>query len=326
MPWIAGDTLDVYIDKNISHASAVAWLPDAFVKVVERLQSLRVVHGDLQHGNIMVENHSLTLIDYDGIYLPQLSGIPMSILGHLNYMHPQRAALRQPHNVDRFPSIVIYTALKAVTVSPELWKKYRQDESLMFQKSDFVDPLSSHVLDGMKAIPELRELSERFHDVCLLDVNQVPQLTGSISGFLSPNYVLPKPRRSKAEAKPVLYVTPYDVMLQPEVPKHVTWFDRAGKKIEDKADGFLAFMERLADAGDKFVGRPVPPSRPTGIVKCVWCGQQNNQMSQACSRCGFLLPRIPPHSARRQPQHFCRHCGESVQSEWTFCKKCGVRL
>src|SRR5690606_3395463 len=95
-----------------------------FLRLVKELETFNIAHGDLQHGNIIVKNNQMVLIDYDGMYFPELVGLATNEVGHINYQHPQRTARHFNKDIDRFASIIIYIGLKAVSINPSLWKKY----------------------------------------------------------------------------------------------------------------------------------------------------------------------------------------------------------
>jgi hypothetical protein len=192
MEWIDGDPLNLYIERNISKRQAISWLPDAFLELAGRLQKLGIAHGDLQHGNIMVTDHSLKLIDYDGVFLPELKGLPNNQQGHPNYQLPSRADEYGPE-IDRFSEVVIYTALKAVVESPSLWKKYSNGENLLFQQDDFVDPDSSELMSDLEQISDIGSLVPKVRALCALGIEDVPALEDFLSGRWQPPTVVPPP-------------------------------------------------------------------------------------------------------------------------------------
>src|SRR5579883_1498597 len=55
MPWIQGSTLDVYLNEVYRKREAVEHLAREWVKLMRALHESNVAHGDLQHGNIIVE-------------------------------------------------------------------------------------------------------------------------------------------------------------------------------------------------------------------------------------------------------------------------------
>ena len=182
MPWIAGDPLHKYIHAHVNQVAAIESLLKQFVALVERLEKLGIAHGDLQHGNIMVSNGQLVLIDYDAMYLPALAGLRSPESGHENYQHPERND-QYGTGLDRFSSIVIYLALKALTLKPALWTKYSPGgENLLFKRSDFLAPDKSPLFKELAALPGLGLLVERFKQVCKGGLDQVPRLTDLVGG------------------------------------------------------------------------------------------------------------------------------------------------
>jgi serine/threonine protein kinase len=191
MTWIDGDPLNLYIERNISKRQTISWLPDAFLELTKKLQNLGIAHGDLQHGNIMVTDHSLKLIDYDGLYLPQLRGLRNNQQGHPNYQLPLRGDEYGPE-IDRFSEIVIHTALRAVVGSPSLWKKYSNGENLLFKQSDFEDPDSSELMSDLEQISEVGSLVPKLKALCALRTGDVPVLDDLFSGRWQPPVVIPR--------------------------------------------------------------------------------------------------------------------------------------
>lgn len=188
MQWLDGETLNTFIDRNISTPGVISKLIPEFVALVKRLESLKVAHGDLQHGNILVKHGKLYLIDYDGFYLPELSSLKTNEIGHLNYQHPSRTGAHYNSTIDRFSAIVIYLGLSAVAASPPLWHKYDNSENILFCSNDFADVESSPLLIDISRISKLAPLVERFRGVCRLEFDKVP----SLDQFISGNFTFPK--------------------------------------------------------------------------------------------------------------------------------------
>src|SRR5262249_7685885 len=70
MDWIEGPTLDLYIENMISRKDVLIHLADEWLKLITSLRESNVAHGDLQHGNIIVEHGKLRLVDHDGMFVP----------------------------------------------------------------------------------------------------------------------------------------------------------------------------------------------------------------------------------------------------------------
>lgn len=182
MQWIRGDPLNTYVQMNLSRPSQLGSLPEKFAAVVRELQRLNIAHGDLQHGNIIVQNENLYLVDYDGMFVPKLSGLTANELGHINYQHPARAAAHFDATLDRFSSVVIYLALSAVALKPQLWRRYDNSDNLLFRRDDFRDPDGSQLIAELESLSELSALIDRFRVVCRLRLDEMPTLHQFIRG------------------------------------------------------------------------------------------------------------------------------------------------
>src|SRR5262249_3506382 len=111
MNWIEGPTLDFYVTEMLERREVLVHLTEEWLRVVSALQHSGLAHGDLQHGNVIVEHGQLRLIDHDGIFVPAMQGWPACEVGHQHYQHPQRTAQHFDATLDNFSSLVIYLSL-----------------------------------------------------------------------------------------------------------------------------------------------------------------------------------------------------------------------
>lgn len=184
MPQIEGQTLHKFIEANLSNQQQMKNLVERFYKVVDLLEKLGIAHGDLQHGNIMVNtNGELVLIDYDGMYIPPLNGYQSAESGHRSYQHPSRNAEFGPE-LDRFSAIVIYLALKATSTNPALWQKYSNGDNLLFQSEDFRNPDASPLLRELESIQGLKQHVTNFRASCKLPLIKIPRLVDFLAGTI----------------------------------------------------------------------------------------------------------------------------------------------
>ncbi len=151
MEWVDGLTLDQFVRQEAGNPAKLLWLAEELRQLVEDMQSRKIAHGDLQHANLIVANESLLLVDYDGVYVPQLKGMLSAELGHRNYQHPKRNANDFGSELDNFSIWVIYVSLRILAADPGLVKCADEDfESLLFTREDFLNPESSvlfHLLE-----------------------------------------------------------------------------------------------------------------------------------------------------------------------------------
>lgn len=151
MEWVEGDPLNAYVEKHLGDRKTLESLAGEFLRMVGKLRANGVAHGDLQHGNILVVDGKLRLVDYDGMYVPGLSGRKSHELGHPNYQHPKRTQVHFGPYLDSFSGWVIYLSILALCIKPDLWSLSGSgDERLLLSGKDFRDPDSSKVLCAMK--------------------------------------------------------------------------------------------------------------------------------------------------------------------------------
>jgi hypothetical protein len=151
MEWVEGPTLDVYVGEVLAKPDVLRHMADEWVRLVASLRAAGVAHGDLQHGNIIVERGRLRLVDLDGMFVPALAGLRSSEVGHQHYQHPRRAADFFSADVDNFSALVIYLSLVSLAERPALWAEHH-DENLLFTRADFERPASSALFAKIKQI------------------------------------------------------------------------------------------------------------------------------------------------------------------------------
>ena len=176
MNWIDGPTLDLYINEMLHRREVLLHLSEEWLRLVNGLQVAHVAHGDLQHGNIIVEHGQLRLVDHDGIFVPKMEGWLASEVGHQHYQHPRRGAHHFDEKLDHFSSLVIYLSLLALAEKPDLWQEYH-DENLLFTKTDFADPDSSPLFAKVREIgPEHARLTDALAAAAVGPPEDVPAL------------------------------------------------------------------------------------------------------------------------------------------------------
>lgn len=183
MKWLEGDTLETYINQHNTEKTNLAHLAEEFVEMVNHMQAAGIAHGDLSHQNIIVNNSHLTLVDYDGMYVPRFQGLPSNEIGHSNFQHPSRDFSFFNSEIDRFSSIVIYLALKALSCHPDLWPRFENGgDGILFRRADFVQPYQSALLQEIETMANFRDLIYLFRKICLAPIVNVPTLSDFLTG------------------------------------------------------------------------------------------------------------------------------------------------
>ncbi len=158
MEWVDGLQLNQFVRENAGKPATLDALFGMWVKLCKRLREAGLAHADLQHGNVLLVpgakagQFGLKLIDYDGLYAPALANTPSGELGHPAFQHPQRATGRvYSPDLDRFPHMVVATALKGLAAAPDLWERFDTGDNLLFTEDDFKQPGGSKLLKELWA-------------------------------------------------------------------------------------------------------------------------------------------------------------------------------
>ncbi|MBA2677108.1 MAG: hypothetical protein H0U76_01720, partial [Ktedonobacteraceae bacterium] len=186
MDWIDGvnlvDQVDEFCRKRARQA--LRELSEQWLTLLHTMRQAHIAHGDLAGLNVMVRSDGrLVLIDYDGIYIPEFAGLDPVLIGQEDFQHPQMAQRGFHEHIDAFSALVIYTALAALAVKPELWDTYAKfnakgqlvDANMLFRKQDFQDTQQSPLFQDLERLgnAHVRDLVRELKRLCLLPINDV---------------------------------------------------------------------------------------------------------------------------------------------------------
>ena len=156
MRWVDGITIKDYICQNRYSKEILTALADNFLKMTQALHSQSLAHGDLQHGNILVNaEHQLCLVDYDSFYCPKLKGEEDTVTGLPDYQHPARMKNKTvSEKLDYFSELIIYLSILAIAEDSSLVDKYKVEEAdrLLFSKEDFEDITNSQIYKDIQSL------------------------------------------------------------------------------------------------------------------------------------------------------------------------------
>jgi serine/threonine protein kinase len=180
MEWVDGISLDAFVRKHIWHREQIANLSANFKQMCIDLKKAGIAHGDLQHGNIMITPEGeLRLVDYDGMFVPELAGFPSNEIGHRNYQHPARDREFFNERLDNFSAWSIYSSLSCLSIDTSLVDALSGcDECLLFRQADYKYPLNSHafyVLEHHKD-PQIVETAKQLRATLDCPLQAIPFL------------------------------------------------------------------------------------------------------------------------------------------------------
>lgn len=172
MDWIDGETMETYIAENYQDNYVMAMLCYRFCKMAAWLRSQPFAHGDIKPDNIMVRpDGSLTLVDYDGMFVPAMKGQKSPTIGTKDFSHPQRTIDDFDETIDDFALASIALSLKAISLKPSLLDEYGAADRLLFSAEDYRDLSKSKVLTALQELMNDRELCMLFSKFLVAIVN-----------------------------------------------------------------------------------------------------------------------------------------------------------
>ena len=166
MDWVDGETMETYVADHYADSHAMAMLCYRFCKMAGWLRAQSFAHGDIKPDNIMVRpDGTLTLVDYDGMYVAAMKGRKSPTIGTKDFAHPLLTVNDFDETIDDFALAVIALSLKAISLDPSLYTTYGASDRLLFAASDFLDLSKSKVLSALQSLladEELKTLLSMF--------------------------------------------------------------------------------------------------------------------------------------------------------------------
>ena len=160
MDWIDGETMETYIAENYQDNYAMAMLCYRFCKMAAWLRSQPFAHGDIKPDNIMVRpDGNLTLVDYDGMFVPAMKGQKSPTIGTKDFSHPLRTIDDFDETIDDFALASIALSLKAISLKPSLLDEYGAADRLLFSAEDYRDLSKSKVLAALQELMNDEEVN-----------------------------------------------------------------------------------------------------------------------------------------------------------------------
>ena len=153
MDWVEGETMEAYIAANYHNQSAMSLLCYRFGKMAAWLRSQSFAHGDVKPDNIIVRpDGSLTLVDYDGMFVPSMKGSKSPTVGTKDFSHPLRTVDDFNETIDDFSLASIVLSLKAISMKSTLLDIYGASDRLLFSENDYRNPSNSKVISALQGL------------------------------------------------------------------------------------------------------------------------------------------------------------------------------
>ena len=153
MDWVDGETMEAYIAANYHNQSAMSMLCYRFGKMAAWLRTQSFSHGDIKPDNIIVRpDGSLTLVDYDGMFVPSMKGSQSPTIGTKDFCHPLRTMDDFDETIDDFSLASIALSLKAISMNSTLLDTYGASDRLLFSEKDYRTPSNSKVISALQGL------------------------------------------------------------------------------------------------------------------------------------------------------------------------------
>ena len=153
MDWVEGETMEAYIAANYRNQSAMSMLSYRFGKMAAWLRTQSFSHGDIKPDNIIVRSDgSLTLVDYDGMFVPSMKGSQSPTIGTRDFSHPLRTVDDFDETIDDFSLASIALSLKAISMNSILLDTYGASDRLLFSENDYRNPSNSKVISALQVL------------------------------------------------------------------------------------------------------------------------------------------------------------------------------
>ena len=153
MDWVDGETMEAYIAANYQNQSAMLMLSYRFGKMAAWLRTQSFSHGDIKPDNIIVRpDGSLTLVDYDGMFVPSMKGSQSPTIGTRDFSHPLRTVDDFDETIDDFSLASIALSLKAISMKSTLLDIYGASDRLLFSENDYRNPSNSKVISALQEL------------------------------------------------------------------------------------------------------------------------------------------------------------------------------
>ena len=153
MDWVDGETMEAYIAANYHNQSVMLMLSYRFGKMAAWLRTQSFAHGDIKPDNIIVRpDGSLTLVDYDGMFVPSMKGSKSPTIGTKDFCHPLRTVNDFDETIDDFSLASIALSLKAISMNSTLLDTYGASDRLLFSEKDYRTPSNSKVISALQGL------------------------------------------------------------------------------------------------------------------------------------------------------------------------------
>lgn len=220
MDWVDGSTMELYIREHYRDSYAMEMLCYRFCRLAAYLRSQPFAHGDVKPDNIMVsDTGTLTLIDYDGMFVPSMQGECSPTLGTEEFRHPLRTPELFDATIDDFALASIALSLRAIALDSQLLDQYGAPDRLLFSASDYRDLAHSKAMQAIWRLVGDKDLCKLVGLFVLAHAEQSLATTSfQLFSTTRPEkpVVVPLSTKVTDEDFAEAYIDEYEVMFSPD--------------------------------------------------------------------------------------------------------------
>ena len=177
MSWAQGTPFGLYVQDHHRDVARMRALHQQIQDMAQALNDADLAHGDIQGGNLLVNpTGEVTLVDYDGMYVPSIANLGAIETGHPNFQHPARAD-RKPFDsdVDRFSLALLHTVLSALIEDPSLWERLNADpDRILIGADDLAAPFSSPAFAALTVLPTSGTYAKSLQAIASAPYDKIP--------------------------------------------------------------------------------------------------------------------------------------------------------
>lgn len=169
MEWVEGRNLYAYVRDNIGNTHCLETLVFDFCQMSSWLLSQPFAHGDIKPDNVVVKTDgSIVLVDYDGMFVPEMRNMKAREQGSPNFRNPFRQSFIFDEHIDDFALVAIALSLKAIVLAPTILFDFCSTDCFMMSVQDYLCLDKSEVYQRVKRLSyetNIKILLETFESV-----------------------------------------------------------------------------------------------------------------------------------------------------------------
>ena len=181
MDWSPAKSFPFWVASQAGNRAQLQQLQAQLKALSRRMAQVGMVHGDLQHGNLLVGSQGPILIDYDSMQVPASRHLRAVSGGIPSFRHPLQTPSTDAIHHDRFAFLLFHLGLEALVYLPSLAQRFGAIEGFLFTGADLKSHGRSELFTTLLAHPALKAMTTAFLEVCRRPADQVPDLTSFLN-------------------------------------------------------------------------------------------------------------------------------------------------